>query len=124
MTKRVLIVDDALFIRVILKKMLEEAGYEVFEASNGAEAVNIWDEVKPDLATMDITMPVLDGISAIKAIKTRDPKARIIVCSAMGQKTMIQEAIAAGAVDFLVKPFERVRVLATLLRCLYLQKLA
>ncbi|MTV49781.1 response regulator [Heliobacillus mobilis] len=122
MKKKILIVDDALFIRSILKKMLEEAGYQVFEAVNGAEAAKIWSTLRPDLATMDITMPEMDGISAIRAIKVMDPKAKIVVCSAMGQQTMVKEAISAGAMDFIIKPFEKIRVLSTITKCIYTQK--
>ncbi|WP_407929520.1 response regulator [Heliomicrobium undosum] len=111
--KRILIVDDAAFMRMTLRKMLEDAGYDVMEAPNGGEAVRLWKETAPDLATMDITMPDMDGISAVRAIKVLDPNAKIVMCSAMGQQSMVVEAITAGAKDFIVKPFQRERVLKT-----------
>ncbi|MZP29828.1 response regulator [Heliobacterium undosum] len=113
MKKRILIVDDAAFMRMTLRKMLEDAGYDVMEAPNGGEAVRLWKETAPDLATMDITMPDMDGISAVRAIKVLDPNAKIVMCSAMGQQSMVVEAITAGAKDFIVKPFQRERVLKT-----------
>lgn len=109
--KRVLIVDDAAFMRLNLKNILKE-NYEIAgEAENGQEAVEMYQELKPDFVTMDITMPVMDGLEAIKAIKELDPDANIIVCSAMGQQKMIIKAIEAGAKDFIVKPFKEQRVL-------------
>ena len=112
MSKRILITDDALFMRVTLKNILVANGYEVAaEAANGQEAVDKYAAVKPDLVLMDITMPIMDGISACKAIKTSDPAANVIMCAAMGQKNMVIEAIQAGAKDFIVKPFQPDRVL-------------
>jgi len=112
MSKRILITDDALFMRVTLKNILVANGYEVAgEATNGQEAVDKYTTVKPDLVLMDITMPIMDGISATKAIKTNDPAANVIMCTAMGQKNMVIEAIQAGAKDFIVKPFQPDRVL-------------
>ncbi|MBM7865563.1 response regulator [Heliobacterium gestii] len=113
MKKRILVVVDAAFMRMTLRKMLEEAGYDVMEAPNGNEAVRLWEELAPDLATMDITMPEMDGISAVRAIRALDPKAKIVMCSAMGQQSMVVEAITAGAKDFIVKPFQKERVLKT-----------
>lgn len=108
---KVLVVDDAVFMREVLKKILSESGHEVVgEASNGQEAIKKYSEVRPDLVTMDITMPELDGIQAVKGIKLLDPQAKIIMCSAMGQQGMVVEAIQAGAVDFVVKPFNKERV--------------
>ncbi|GGO01576.1 response regulator [Saccharibacillus kuerlensis] len=107
----VLIVDDATFMRMVLKEMLVKLGYEVIgEAGNGAEAVQEYEKLKPDFVTMDITMPEMDGIAAVRKIKENDPNARIIMCSAMGQQGMIVEAIQAGARDFIVKPFQPDRV--------------
>lgn len=104
---RVLVVDDAKFMRVTLKNLLEEAGHEVIgEAANGVEAVEKYQELSPDVVTMDITMPEMDGIEAIKRILGEDPQAKIIVVSAMGQKAMVVEAIQAGAKDFVVKPIK------------------
>jgi two-component system chemotaxis response regulator CheY len=115
MGKRVLITDDALFMRVTLKNILEKGGYEVAgEASNGRESVEMYQQVKPDLVTMDITMPELDGISACREIKKSDPNANIIMCTAMGQKQMVLEAVAAGAKDFIVKPFQPDKVIEAL----------
>ncbi|MBC7116756.1 MAG: response regulator [Pseudothermotoga sp.] len=115
MAKRVLIVDDAAFMRMLLKDIITKAGYEVAgEAANGVEAVEKYKELKPDVVTMDITMPEMDGITAIKKIKEIDPNAKIIVCSAMGQQAMVIEAIQAGAKDFIVKPFQHSRVIEAL----------
>ncbi|ABV33195.1 MULTISPECIES: chemotaxis protein CheY [Pseudothermotoga] len=115
MAKRVLIVDDAAFMRMLLKDIITKAGYEVVgEASNGAEAVEKYRELKPDIVTMDITMPEMNGIEAIKKIREFAPDAKIIVCSAMGQQAMVVEAIQAGAKDFIVKPFQHSRVVEAL----------
>lgn len=111
MANRVLITDDALFMRVTLKNILTQNGYEVVgEAQNGAESVEMYKTLKPDLVTMDITMPEMDGIEALKQIKAHDPNATVIMCTAMGQKNMVVEAIQAGAKDFIVKPFQPERV--------------
>lgn len=115
MAKRVLIVDDAAFMRMLLKDIITKAGYEVVgEAANGVEAVEKFKELKPDVVTMDITMPEMNGIDAIKKIKEFAPDAKIIVCSAMGQQAMVVEAIQAGAKDFIVKPFQHSRVVEAL----------
>ncbi|MBP2628627.1 MAG: response regulator receiver protein [Firmicutes bacterium] len=112
MAFRVLVVDDAAFMRMMVKDILSKNGYEVVgEAENGLKAVEKWQELKPDLTTMDITMPEMDGISAVKEIKKIDPSAKVIMCSAMGQQAMVVEAIQAGARDFIVKPFQPDRVL-------------
>ncbi|WP_378951842.1 response regulator [Pelosinus sp. sgz500959] len=112
MAIRVLVVDDAAFMRMMVKDILSKNGYEVVgEAENGLKAVEKWQELKPDLTTMDITMPEMDGISAVKEIKKLDPSAKVIMCSAMGQQAMVVEAIQAGARDFIVKPFQPDRVL-------------
>ncbi|VBB07601.1 Hypothetical protein LUCI_2866 [Lucifera butyrica] len=103
---KVLIVDDAAFIRVTLKMMLEKNGYEVIgDAANGSEAILKYNQHKPDLVTMDITMPVMDGISALKAIKKMNPAAKVVMISAMGQENHVREAVMAGANGFIVKPF-------------------
>ncbi|MFB1081004.1 response regulator [Jeotgalibacillus sp. JSM ZJ347] len=116
MTK-VLVVDDAKFMRMTLKNVLENSSFQVVgEAENGEEAVEKYKSLSPDLVTMDITMPVLDGISAAKEILKADPKANIIMCSAMGQQKMVIEAIEAGAKDFIVKPFDGTRVVDALSR--------
>ena len=112
MAKRVLITDDALFMRVTLKNILTKNGYEIAgEAANGRESVELYQKTKPDLVTMDITMPEMDGITALKEIRRIDPNANIIMCTAMGQKSMVLEAVAAGAKDFIVKPFQPDKVL-------------
>lgn len=111
MAKRVLVADDALFMRVTLKKILSESGFEIVgEAANGNEAVKLYQELKPDVVTMDITMPGLDGISALKQIRALDPEAKVIMCTAMGQRNMVVEAIQSGAKDFIVKPYQPERV--------------
>ena len=110
--KRVLICDDAAFMRLSIMKMLKGNGYDVAgEASNGDEAIEQYKILNPDIVLMDITMPGLDGISAVKAIKEYDPNAIIIMCSAMGQYEKIMEAIQAGAKDFVQKPLDRQQVL-------------
>ncbi|HQD40805.1 MAG: response regulator [Firmicutes bacterium] len=108
----VLIVDDAAFMRMMLKDILLRGGYQVVgEAENGQRAIELYKELKPDLVTMDITMPELDGISALKEIRAYDPDAVVIMCSAMGQQALVIDAIGAGAKDFIVKPFQPERVL-------------
>ena len=112
MAKRILIVDDAAFMRMMIKDILTKNGYNVVgEAENGAKAVEKYQELKPDLVLMDITMPEMDGIQALKAIKAADPSATVIMCSAMGQQAMVIESIQSGAKDFIVKPFQQDRVL-------------
>ncbi len=110
--KRVLIVDDAAFMRMMIKDILQKNGFEVVgEASNGVEAVNLYKKERPDVVTMDITMPDMDGIEAVKEIRAFDENAKIIMCSAMGQQSMVMDAIKSGAKDFIVKPFQADRVL-------------
>ncbi|WP_227935821.1 response regulator [Alkalihalobacillus deserti] len=112
MSGRVLIVDDAAFMRMMIKDILSKNGYDVVgEANDGTQAIKKYKELNPDLVTMDITMPEMDGITALKEIKTIDPSAKIIMCSAMGQQAMVIDAIQAGAKDFIVKPFQADRVL-------------
>ena len=109
---RILIVDDAAFMRMMIKDILTKNGYEIAaEAENGQKAVEKYPEAKPDLVLMDITMPEMDGIEALKKIKELDPNAKVIMCSAMGQQAMVIEAIQSGAKDFIVKPFQAERVL-------------
>jgi len=116
---RVLIVDDAAFMRMMIKDILEKNGFEVVgEASNGLKGVELYKTEKPDIVTMDITMPEMDGIEAVKAIKAFDPTAKVIMCSAMGQQTMVMDAIRAGARDFIVKPFQADRVLEAIKKVL------
>ena len=117
MGKRVLVVDDATFMRMMIKDILTGNGFEVAgEAEDGAKAVEMYKQLRPDLVTMDITMPEKDGITAVKEIMKIDPNARIIMCSAMGQQALVTEAIQAGARDFLVKPFQHDRVVQALNR--------
>ncbi len=112
MAKNILIVDDAAFMRMMIKDILTKNGYNVVgEAENGAKAFEKYNELKPDLVLMDITMPEVDGIAALKMIKGADPNAMVIMCSAMGQQAMVIEAIQGGAKDFIVKPFQPDRVL-------------
>ncbi|MFV0314201.1 MAG: response regulator [Anaerotignum sp.] len=111
---RILLVDDASFMRMMIKDALTKNGYtDIFEASDGMEAVAKYSEVKPDLVIMDITMPNLDGLGALKEIKKIDPNANVVMCSAMGQEAMVIEAIKSGAKDFIVKPFKPDRILKT-----------
>ena len=108
---RILITDDAAFMRMQLKDMLTKLGHEVVgEAENGQVSIEKYKELSPDLVTMDITMPELDGVSALKEIKSFDANAKVIMCSAMGQQGMVVEAIKSGAKDFVVKPFSADRI--------------
>lgn len=112
MAKNILICDDAAFMRMMIKDILTKNGYNVVgEAENGAKGVEKYNELKPDLVLMDITMPEMDGIAALKAIKANDPGASVIMCSAMGQQAMVIESIQSGAKDFIVKPFQADRVI-------------
>lgn len=109
---RILIVDDAKFMRLTLSNILKKAHHEIVgEGENGREAVQLYQQLKPDLVTMDITMPEMSGLEALIEIKKMYPNARIIMCSAMGQQKMVVEAIESGAKDFIVKPFDEARVL-------------
>ncbi len=119
MGKKILIVDDAAFMRMMVKDILVKNGFEVVgEAENGVQAIEKYFELKPDLVTMDITMPEMDGIQALKEIKQKDPSAMIIMCSAMGQQAMVIDAISAGAKDFIVKPFQADRVVEAIEKAL------
>lgn len=112
MANKILIVDDAAFMRMMIKDILTKNGYEVVgEAENGVKAVEKYKELMPNLVLMDITMPELDGIQAVKQIKAYDSSAKIVMCSAMGQQAMVIESIQAGAKDFIVKPFQAERVI-------------
>lgn len=116
---RILIVDDSRTTRRILKQILEDIGHEVVgEAVNGEKAVTLYKELKPDLTTMDITMPVLDGVEALEQIKEHAPDAKVIMVSASGQKHKVLEAMKAGAVEFLTKPFEREEIIERINRVL------
>lgn len=119
MSKKVLIVDDAAFMRMMIKDILSKNGFEVVgEAADGVQAVEKYKELAPDLVTMDITMPEMDGITALKEIKASDPSAIVLMCSAMGQQAMVIDAIQAGAKDFIVKPFQADRVLEAINKAL------
>ena len=114
MSKKIMLVDVAAFMRMTIKNALTKAGYDnIIEASDGQIAVETYQKEHPDLVIMDITMPNMDGIQALQAIKTADPEARVVMCSAMGQEGMVVEAIKLGAKDFIVKPFKQDRILQT-----------
>jgi two-component system, chemotaxis family, chemotaxis protein CheY len=115
---KILIVDDAEFLRMRISKMLIGDGYEVVEAENGALAVEKYKDIKPDVVLMDITMPEMDGLTALKHIRAFDSKARVIMLTALGQESVVLEAIKSGARDFVVKPFERERVLSAITKLL------
>lgn len=115
---KILIVDDAEFLRLRISKMLTGEGYEVFEADNGAKAIQAFQANKPDLVLMDVTMPEMDGLTALKQIRSIDAKAKVIMLTALGQESVVLEAIRSGARDFVVKPFERERVLGAIQKLL------
>ena len=115
---RILIVDDAEFLRMRISKMLVAEGYEVMEAENGVQAVEKYKTEKPDAVLMDITMPEMDGLTALKQIKAYDAKAKIVMLTALGQESVVLEAIKSGARDFVVKPFERERVMSAITKLL------
>ncbi len=111
---KIMLVDDAAFMRMMVKDALSKAGYtDLVEAKDGEDAVSKYEAESPDLVFMDITMPNMDGLEALKAIKKAHPDANIVMCSAMGQEAMVIEAIKSGAKDFIVKPFKPERVVAT-----------
>jgi two-component system chemotaxis response regulator CheY len=113
---KVLVVDDAAFMRMRCAKLLTENGYSVDEAENGQEAIDKYIDIKPDLVLMDITMPVMDGLTAVAEIKKIDPDAKIVMCSALGQQNTVMSAIKAGAKDFIVKPYQPEKILTTIKR--------
>jgi two-component system, chemotaxis family, chemotaxis protein CheY len=116
---RILVADDAAFMRMMIKNILTQNGHEVVgEAENGAEAVARYAELKPDVTTMDITMPEKDGIAALKEILAADPSAKVVMCSALGQEAKVIESIRSGAKDFVVKPFQQDRVLSAVTKAL------
>ncbi len=119
MTVNVMIVDDLAFIKIVLRDILEKAGFRVVgEASNGEEAIRVYLDKRPDVVLMDITMPGMDGLTALKKIREHDPAARIIICSALGQQRLIVQAIQLGAKDFIVKPFQPQRIISALKKAL------
>ena len=114
MAKKILLVDDAAFMRKMIMDTLTKNGYtEVFEAVDGADAVEKFSSIGPDLVIMDITMPNMDGLEALKAIRAKDGNANVVMCSAMGQESMVMDAVRSGAKDFIVKPFKPDRVIST-----------
>lgn len=119
MNQTVLVCDDAIFMRTMISDILSQAGFEVVgEAESGLQAVEKYRMLKPDLVTMDIVMPDMGGIEAVREICKDDPAAKILMCSAMGQQALVVEAIQAGAKDFVVKPFQPSRVLEAVQRVL------
>ena len=119
MTQTVLICDDAIFMRTMIGDILRQAGFQVVgEAENGQQAVEKYRTLRPDFVTMDIVMPEMGGIDAVREIVREDPQAKILMCSAMGQQALVIEAIQAGARDFVVKPFQPSRVLEAVQRVL------
>ena len=112
---KVLVVDDALFMRATVKKLLTEAGFDIAgEAENGRVAVDLYQELKPDLVMMDITMPEMDGLAALKEIVKLDPAAKVVMCTALGQERSVMEAMNAGAKDYILKPFNAEKVVEVL----------
>ncbi len=109
---KILVVDDAEFLRVRISKMLSSEGHDILEAENGVKAVETYQSTKPDMVLMDITMPEMDGLAALREIKKIDPAAKVVMLTALGQESVVLEAIKAGARDFVVKPFEKERVLS------------
>jgi two-component system, chemotaxis family, chemotaxis protein CheY len=108
---KILIVDDAEFLRLRISKMLIGDGLEVAEAENGLRAVDLYKQIQPDVVLMDVTMPEMDGLAALKEIRAFDPKAKVVMLTALGQESVVLEAVKSGARDFIVKPFERERVI-------------
>ena len=115
---KVLVVDDAEFLRMRISKMLTSQGHTIIEADNGQNAVSVYKSAHPDVVLMDITMPEMDGLSALKEIKALDPTAKVVMLTALGQDTVVLEAIRTGASDFVVKPFDPNRVLAAVNKAL------
>ena len=107
----IMVVDDAMFMRKKCAQVLTESGYTVVEAGNGTEAVSAYKKARPDAVLLDITMPDMDGLQALKELLKIDPSAKVSMCSAMGQQSMVIEALKAGAIDFIVKPFDQARVI-------------
>ena len=118
MPKTILVVDDAAFMRMMIRDILAKEGYAIQEAVNGRDAVQKYAELRPDLVTLDVTMPEMDGLEALAAIRKIDEHARVLMVSAMGQQALIVQALEAGATDFLIKPFQPAKVLETVRKCL------
>lgn len=115
---KVLVTDDSSFMRNMIRMMLEAEGHVVCEACNGKHMLEVYDKELPDMVTLDITMPEMDGIEALKRLKKKYPSSKVVMCSAMGQQAMVIEAVQSGASDFLVKPFDKDRVKETVVRIL------
>ena len=114
MGKKIMLVDDAAFMRMMIKDTLKKNGYtDIVEAGNGEQAIETYQAERPDLVLMDITMPVMDGLEALKRLKEIDPSAQVVMCSAMGQEAMVVDALKLGAKDFIVKPFKPDRIMKT-----------
>ena len=118
MQKKILVTDDAAFMRMLISRMLETEGYEIIEAYDGLDMLKKYEEHKPDLVTLDITMPNMDGLEALKKLKSKHSNAKVIMCSAMGQKVMVMDAIKSGASDFIVKPFQKEKIMETIVKIL------
>ncbi|WP_281884361.1 response regulator [Paenibacillus sp. YYML68] len=121
---RIMIVDDTAFMRRFIRNIVEEMGgcVVVAEASNGLEAIRLYQQHRPDLVTMDITMPEMEGVQSVQEIMRLDPKARIIMCSAMGQHRMVLDSLTAGAKDFIVKPLQKDRVMQAIINAMQSDK--
>ena len=115
---KILIVDDAEFLRVRLNKILDTEGYEVLQAENGCKAVTVYKDAHPDVVLMDVTMPEMDGLAALKEIVSFDPKAKVVMLTALGQESVVLDAVKSGARDFIVKPFEHDRVMKAISKLL------
>ncbi len=119
MAATILIVDDAAFMRAMLKRILKDAGYEIVgEAVNGREAVQLYEELTPDVVTLDMVMPEMGGMEALQAIRSRDPEAKVVIVSAVDQRENLLEAIRSGATEYIVKPFDESRVMKAVRRAL------
>jgi two-component system, chemotaxis family, chemotaxis protein CheY len=118
MPKTILVVDDAAFMRMMIRDILIKEGYVIEEAVNGRDAIEKYKELQPDLVTLDVTMPEVDGLEALIAIRAVNPEARVLMVSAMGQQAIIVDALEAGASDFLIKPFQPAKVVETVRKCL------
>ena len=114
----ILVTDDASFMRMMLSDILKKNGHVTYEAVDGADMLKRYEEYKPDLVTLDITMPNMDGLEALKALKGKHPEAKVVMCSAMGQQAMVIDAIQSGAKDFIVKPFQPDRVMESVRKAL------
>ena len=115
MSKKIRLVDDAAFMRMMIKNTLQQNGFtDIVEADNGEKAISVYNAEKPDLILMDITMPVMDGLEALKKLKEINSDVKVVMCSAMGQEAMVVEALKLGAKDFIVKPFKPDRIMKTI----------